>query len=68
MRPRLIEGPTRSLLVVFNDTAEDQTASVKLPARYRRATDLYGKQEVTIQGSTVRINVPFEGASVLRLE
>ena len=68
VRPRLIESPTRSLLVVFNDKAEDQTASVKLPARYRRATDLYGKQEVTIQGSTVRINVPFEGASVLRLE
>jgi beta-galactosidase len=68
VRPRLIEGPTRSLLVVFNDTAEDQTANVKLPARYHRATDLYGKQEVTIQGSTVRINVPFEGASILRLE
>ena len=68
VRPRLIEGPTRSLLVVFNDTAEDQTASVKLPARYRRATDLYGNQEVTIQGSMVRINVPFDGASVLRLE
>jgi beta-galactosidase GanA len=68
VRPRLIEGPTRSLLVVFNDTVEDQTASVKLPARYRRATDLYGKQEVTIQESTLRINVPFEGASVLRLD
>jgi beta-galactosidase len=68
VRPRLIEGPTRSLLVVFNDTVQDQTASVKLPARYHRATDLYGKQEVTIQGSTVRINVPFEGVSVLRLE
>ena len=68
VRPRLIEGSKRSLLVVFNDTAEDQTASVALPPRYRRATDIYRNQELPVQENTVRINVPFEGVSVLRLE
>ena len=68
VRPRLIEGASRSLLAVFNETAEDQTADIKLPERYRCATDIYRNQEIAVQGHAVRIDVPFEGVSVLKLE
>ena len=37
---REIEGDKRSLLVVFNDNLQDQVATLKLPARYKKATDL----------------------------
>ena len=68
VRSRLIEGSKRSLLVVFNDSAEDQTTSIVLPSRYQRVTDIYRNQELVVHESTVRINVPFEDVSVLRLE
>jgi hypothetical protein len=31
VRPRLVEAPNAGLLMVFNDSIEDQTASIKLP-------------------------------------
>lgn len=68
LRPRLIESDKRSLLVVFNDGIEDQAASIALPARYTRATDLYTNQTLPLQGNTVQITVSFENVSVLRLE
>ena len=37
----LIEGKGQSLLAVFNDHATDQLATLKLPARYGKATDLF---------------------------
>jgi len=68
VRPRLIEGEKRSLLVVFNESAEDQTANLKLPGRYTRATDLYTNQTQTVQANSINIDVPFEGVAVFRLE
>ena len=68
VRPRLIEGSKRSLLVVFNDGVEDQAASIQLPARYTRATDLYTNQTQALQANIIQITVPFEGVSVHRLE
>ena len=64
---RLLEAPNASLLMVFNNGIEDQTASVKLPSRYTRATDLYSNETHTVQGQAVEVNVPFEGVTVLRL-
>ncbi len=68
VRPRLIEGEKRSLLAVFNDGVTDQTATITVPARYTRATDLYSNQTQTIQANAVQVTVPFEDVSVLRLE
>lgn len=68
VRPRLVEGENRSLLIVFNDGIEDQPAEIKVPSRYRRATDLYSNQTQTVREVTIQIVVPFESASVLRLE
>jgi hypothetical protein len=68
VRPRLIEGQTRSLLVVCNTGAEDELATIRLPARFRRATDLYSNEAQTVQDNNIRIVVPYEGVSVLRLE
>ena len=68
VRPRLIEGPNRSLLVVCNTGAEDESATIRLPARFRRATDLYSNEAQNVQDNSIRIVVPYEGVSVLRLE
>jgi hypothetical protein len=68
VRPRLIEGPTRSLLVVCNPGADDELANIRIPARYRKATDLYSNEVHTLPANDLSIVVPFEGVSVLRLE
>ncbi len=68
VRPRLMEGSQRSLLLVFNDSIEDQAASIQLPARYTRATDLYTNQTQTLGAKTLHVTVPFEGVSIHRLE
>lgn len=67
LRPRLIEGEKRSLLLVFNDTVEDQTDAVSLPARYGAATDIYSRREYRLEGSTVQVMVPFHDVVVLSL-
>jgi hypothetical protein len=67
VRPRLIESPAGSLLMVFNDQITDQTAKVQVPSRYKMATDIYDSQPQTIQGGAVEMKVPFQGVSVLRL-
>ena len=68
VRPRLVEGKKRSLLIVFNDTTEDQPARIKLPQRYRRAYDLHQSREVAMERNAVQLTVPYEGVSVLQLE
>jgi beta-galactosidase GanA len=67
VRPRLIESPKGSLLIVFNDQITDQTARVRVPSRYRMATNVYDNQSQAISAGSVEIQVPFEGVSVFRL-
>jgi len=67
VRPRLIESPAGSLLMLFNDQTTDQAVQVQVPSRYKIATDIYDNQQQTIQHGAVEIKVPFEGVSVLRL-
>jgi hypothetical protein len=40
--PRLIEGMKNSLLVVHDETAEDQPAAIQLLKPYWQAMELYG--------------------------
>jgi beta-galactosidase len=68
LRPRLIEGEKRSLLMVFNDTEEDQTARIELPARYHRATDIHRQAELPVAENAIRITVPYQDVVVLLLE
>jgi len=68
VRPRLIEGTDRSLLLLFNESAEDQVAEIKLPSRYRRATELYTGATQTIEKNRLKARVGFESVSVLLLE
>ena len=69
LRPRLIEGPSsRSLLVVVNDTPQDQTESITLPSRYRQATDIHTQKPQAIENGAVRVSVPYEDAVILLLE
>ncbi|HMJ21451.1 MAG TPA: beta-galactosidase [Terriglobales bacterium] len=67
VRPRLIESPNGSLLIVFNDQIIDQTARVRVPSRYKTAMNVYDNQSQAISAGSVEIQVPFEGVSVLRL-
>jgi len=68
LRPRLIEGKKQSLLAVFNDHATDQTATLKLPARYRKATDLLTGADRPVVNGGVRLTVPYQDAVALLLE
>jgi len=68
VRPRLVTGDKRSLLVIFNDSIEDQTADVKIPLVYRRATDIHLSREVPVAQNAVRVTVPFQSVVVLQLE
>ncbi len=68
LRPRLIEGHSRSLLVVFNDTAADEAERVVIPSKFHRATDIYAQKELQVQDSSVWVNVPYEDVVVLQLE
>lgn len=68
LRPRLIEGSGRSLLVVVNDTPQNLTESIALPSRFRRATDIHSKKSQVLEKGGVRVSVPYEDAVVLLLE
>ena len=68
VRPRLVEGEKRSLLVVFNDNLQDQVATLKLPARYGKATDLHSRANCPLVNSAVQLTVPYQDAVVLLLE
>ena len=67
VRPRLIETESGTLLIVFNDQITDQPAIIRVPSRYKIATNIYDNQMQTIQNGTVEVQVPFEGVTVLRL-
>ncbi|HTS71592.1 MAG TPA: beta-galactosidase [Terriglobia bacterium] len=67
VRPRLIEGAASSLLVVFNDTSQDQTAALKLPPRYSKAADLLNGGDRPVVSNAVQITVPYQDALVLLL-
>ena len=67
VRPRLIESSIGALLIVFNDQISDQTTRIRVPRRYKAATNIYENQSQTIQNGSVEVQVPFEGVSVLRL-
>ena len=68
VRPRLVGGRGRSLLIVFNDTPEDQSASIKLPPQYRRVTDIHRQDELPVEENAIRVTVPYQDVVVLRLE
>jgi beta-galactosidase GanA len=68
VRPRLIEGSSKSLLAVFNDTSQDQTSLLRLPSRYRKATDLHRQVEVPMAQGSLSITIPYEDVVVLLLE
>jgi beta-galactosidase len=67
VRPRLIESEHGSLLVVFNDSPQDQAATLKLPARYSKATDLLKGVDRPMVNNTVQLTVPYQDVVVLGL-
>ncbi len=68
VRPRLVAGEKQSLLVVFNDHAQDQVATLKLPARYQKATDLYSGANRIVVNNALQLTVPYQDVVVMLLE
>ena len=68
VRPRLVELEKQSLLVVFNVTPKDQSATLKLPPRYTKAPDLHSRAARVAVDHSVSLTVPYQDAVVLRLE
>ena len=68
LRPRIMTGSKRSLLLVINDTPKDQTESMALPAEYVRATDIHTGKDLPIENQSLQVAVPYEDAVVVRLE
>jgi beta-galactosidase GanA len=67
LRPRLVHGDGQSLLMVFNDTPQDQTARIELPPGFQMATDIYTTKEQAISGRGIEVAVPYEDVAVLLL-
>ena len=68
LRPRLISGAKRSLLTVFNDSAEELTDVVKLKGSYRRAKNLHSGEELPVSEKGIRVTVGYQDVVVLLLE
>jgi len=61
LRPRLVSGAKRALMVVVNDTVEEQTSRIVLPVNYSRATDIHSEKTMQVAGNAIDF---FEGANV----
>jgi len=68
VRPRLIEGTDRSLLVVCNETATERKEKLRVPPRYTQVTDLYTTQHQSVRDNSLLVTVPAEGVSVFLLK
>jgi beta-galactosidase GanA len=68
LRPRLISGSKRSLLVIINDTARDETESIEIPSQYVHATDIHSGKDLPIENQKIQVAVPYEDAVVVRLD
>ncbi|MFN8009103.1 MAG: beta-galactosidase [Terriglobia bacterium] len=68
LRPRLIQGSKRSLLLVFNDHTQDQSALLEIPPSFRRAMDVHTQQELAIEKNAIFVEVPHQDVKVIHLE
>ncbi len=72
LRPRIIEKDGEkdghALLVVINDTEQDQVENLRLPGRYRRATDIYRQQEIHVTNRALELTVGYQDVAVLLLQ
>ena len=67
LRPRLIRSAAGTLLTVFNDTPQDQTARIQLPPNTQRATNIYTTADHPITNGAIEITVPYEDVTVFLL-
>jgi beta-galactosidase GanA len=67
LRPRLIQGSSKALLIIFNDTDADQTDTLTVPPGLSRASDVYSCEKHAIKGNQFEINVAFRSVAVFDL-
>jgi beta-galactosidase GanA len=69
LRPRLIDGGSAALLVVFNDNRREAVSeSVAIPERFRKARDIHTDEVPRLSDNKVTIRVGPEEVVVLLLE
>jgi hypothetical protein len=68
LRPRLIEGPTRSLITVFNDRTQDQKGAIEIPIPLRHALDVHTLQEITAEKNVFNVEIPHQDVKVILLD
>ncbi len=68
LRPRLIAGDKRALMIVVNDTPEEQTSRIVLPPNYSRAVDIHTEKTVQVAGNAIDLTIGHQSVTVLLLE
>jgi hypothetical protein len=68
LRPRLVSADKRSLLIVVNDTTQEQTSRIVLPPNASRATDIHTEKALQVVANTIDLTVGDQSVAVLLLE
>jgi beta-galactosidase GanA len=69
LRPRLVHsGNGPALLIVFNDTVEEQTSRIVVPPPFSRATDIHSRNAEPVNAGAIDLTVPHQDVRVLLLE
>lgn len=53
LRPRPVGEQHRTLLIVVNDTIDEQTSRIFIPESYSRATDIHADKSIQITGKAI---------------
>ena len=64
----VIDAAKQSLLVVFNESAEEQTDQIMLLSRYRKARNIHTGDEILVGQDGIRVTVPYQDVAVFLLE
>lgn len=68
LRPRLIEKKEEGLLAIFNNSRlETYTELIAVPDKYRKATDIHHKKDITLINGCAQVTVAPEDVVVLHL-
>ena len=68
LRPRLVPGRKGALMIVVNDTIDEQTSRIVIPGNYSRATNIHTEKSLQITGNAIDLTVGDQSVAVILLE
>jgi hypothetical protein len=68
LRPRLVPGKKGALLIVVNDSIEEQTSRIVVPQHYSHATNIHTEQVIPMAESAIDLTVGDQSVAVILLE